>query len=168
MKEKQKRIWTFALLLIVAAPIFFYVGFLVKQKMIQHQMHERLECAYLQTISIKSDKVVWVNAHKEALVDGKMFDVKSFSIKNGITILYGLYDEAELKLNNQFISLLKNKKKESAPIEQLMLKFIFTAGLVKHPFEISCTEIFNLPIYIDYNENIVVQYLPINNPPPLV
>jgi hypothetical protein len=165
--DKLKKIWTFVLLLLVAAPIFFYAGFSIKQKIIQHQMHELLEGSYLQTISVDSSKVIWLNAHSEALVDGRMFDVKSYNIKNGITTLTGLYDAAEHKLNNDFLSLLKSKKKESAPIEQLLLKFIFTAGLLKHPFEISFVEINNLPIYFDYNENSVAQYLPINNPPPL-
>jgi hypothetical protein len=156
------------MLLLVAAPIFFYAGFLIKQKIIQHQMHERLEGSYLQTISIKSDKVVWLKARKEVMVDGKMFDVKSYSTNNGITTLTGLYDVAEHKLKNEFISLLNNSKRESAPIERLMLKFLFTAGLVKHPFEISLREISNLALYVDYNENPVAQYLPINNPPPLI
>jgi hypothetical protein len=130
MNEKHKRILTLALLMIVAAPMFFYVGFLVKQKMIRNNMLERLESSALQTISINNKDVKWEEVNKEIIINGELFDVESFVIKTDRIIVTGLFDIDEDKLKDYYVNSLCPKKDNSAPLEELLFKFIFTSVLL--------------------------------------
>lgn len=65
-------------------------------------MKEELEREMLHTIMVPEADVHWVKYKKEIRVQEKMFDVKSFTIKNGQYIFTGLYDEEETALTNYF------------------------------------------------------------------
>ena len=65
-------------------------------------MKEKLERAMLRTIVVPEAEVQWVKYKKEIRVQEKMFDVKSFTIKNGHYIFKGLYDEEETALTDYF------------------------------------------------------------------
>jgi hypothetical protein len=166
---KSKKILAFVLLLIVATPIFFFTCFLVKQKLIQYEMKERLESSLLQTIIADQSDVKWVKKNKEVIIGDRLFDVKFYTIENNQMILTGLYDDAEKKLKKDFAGMLHQKKNESAPLEQLILKFIFTAAIKKTT--ISEDPFFSNYIganYLFYNEVAVAQSHAVTTPPPNV
>ena len=81
-------------------PLLFALFFLVKQQAIRYEMKERLEKERLHTITVRQDKVVWAKYNKEIIVEGKMFDIKSYSIKDSICFFTGLFDEEETALND--------------------------------------------------------------------
>jgi len=83
-------------------PVLFTLLFLFKQQLVRHEMKEKLEQEMLHTIIVPVAEVQWVKYKKEIRFQGKMFDIKSFTIKNGQYSFTGLYDEEETALNNHF------------------------------------------------------------------
>jgi hypothetical protein len=163
----RKKILAFAALLLVLAPLFFFTGYLVKQKIIQYQMHEQLENASLQTITLNQVDVTWIKKNKEIIVHGKLFDVKSYIIAGTKIILRGLFDEAENKLKKEFASLIHSKRNESAPLEQLILKFIFTSVINQNQqTEVLACNQNTKTVYPFHNEVPVYQSVPVSSPPP--
>jgi hypothetical protein len=159
----------FAALLLVLAPLLFFTGYLIKQKIIQHQMKEQLENASLQTVTVNKVAITWVKKNKEAIVDGKLFDVKFYTVAGNKIILRGLFDAVENKLKKDFVSLMHSKRNQSAPLEQLILKLIFTAATNQNQ-EIkifACNQI-TKKTYSFYNEAAVYQSAAIASPPPNV
>jgi hypothetical protein len=118
-----KKISGFVLLLIVALPLLFSVGFLIKQKYIQHQVKERLENACIKTISQPLSNVIWVKQNKEISINGKLFDVKSFIIKGATVVFTGVYDEDEDDLNKALENFVHQKNNPTSPINTLVAKF---------------------------------------------
>ncbi|MBP6022694.1 hypothetical protein [Ferruginibacter sp.] len=115
------------LLLLVAVPLFFSIGFIIKQKSIQAEMKQQLKTALLQTVVVPARDVKWVKKGKEILVYGHMFDVKT-SVKSGENIVFtGLYDEDEQKLHKDLKGFMDNNDEESAPLNELLAKFFSTA-----------------------------------------
>lgn len=166
---KIKKILAFVLLLIVATPIFFFTGFLVKQKLIQHEMKEKLECSFLQTINVNLTDIKWVKKNKEVIIDDRLFDVKSYTVENNKLVLTGLYDDAEQKLNKDFAGILHQKKNKTAPLEQLIIKFIFTAAIKKNTTPEDLPYNSNIKvIYLTYNEVAVSQSRSVTTPPPSI
>ena len=157
------------LLLIVAAPVLLFTGFFVKQKSIQYKMNERLKKTALHTITANTADVKWIKKNKEVEVYGKMFDVKHFSINGNLLTLTGLYDEEEHELKKDLAGLMKEKKDGTTPINQLVLKFVFTEAIAKiDGFSLSFMGIADKFIYNFYNETAQSQYLAVITPPPNV
>ncbi|HET6768635.1 MAG TPA: hypothetical protein VFH08_14585 [Chitinophagaceae bacterium] len=102
MKHFCKKIAAFLFLLAGIMPVTFTLFFLFKQQMIRHKMKEKLELEMLHTIVVPEAEVKWVKYKKEIQVNDKMFDVKSFTLKEGQYIFEGLYDEEETALNSYF------------------------------------------------------------------
>lgn len=109
------------MLMLIAAPFIFFICFFVQQKVMQHRMLEKLEQASLQTISINKADIIWVKENREALIEGKLFDVKSFSINSNTIILTGLYDKDEDTLKKDYVSIFHSNKNESLPTNELVL-----------------------------------------------
>ena len=90
-----KKIFALALLFAVVAPLLFFAGYLVKQSLIQNEMEEQLETKALQTITTDLTGVQWLKKNKEVIIEGKLFDVKSYTITGNKIILTGLFDKDE-------------------------------------------------------------------------
>jgi len=100
MKPFLKKIAYFFLLLTGAMPLLFTISFLIRQQIIRYEMKERLEKEYLHVITVPKEELIWVKYHKEIIIGDKLFDVKSFSEKDGMYFLIGLFDEEETALND--------------------------------------------------------------------
>ena len=103
MNALRKYITCF-LLLLAALPFLFSLYFRVSERIIHHDMREELEMKHLVTIRVDASSVTWTKTGKEAMVDGKMFDVKKFAASNGQIELVGLFDEDEDILMSQLDS----------------------------------------------------------------
>jgi hypothetical protein len=121
----KKKILAFATLLLVAAPLFFLTGILIKQKIIQLGMEKKLLTTSLQTIVINQKNSSWVKPNKEISIDGKLFDVKSIAIVNGQTIATGLFDDDEDILQELLMNFVSNKNKSTSTANKLGIKFAF-------------------------------------------
>jgi hypothetical protein len=114
------------LLLLVAVPLFFSIGFIIKQKNIQVEMKQQLKTALLQTITVPERDVKWIKKGKEILVNGQMFDVKT-SVKSGENIVFtGLYDKDEQELHENLKGFMHSNNNQSAPLNELLAKFFST------------------------------------------
>jgi hypothetical protein len=168
MMNCKKKILGSLMLFVVAAPVIFFTAYLVKQKLIQHKMAERLEASALITISISQADLKWEKEGSEAIVHGELFDVKSYIFKDGQVLLTGLYDYAEKKLKNDFAKIWHQKKDGQAPFEKLLLKFISTAAIIK---SIDLENSFHYCVklkYHTYQQVCVANSLVVFTPPPNV
>lgn len=125
MQTKKKQITAFALLLLVVLPLFFSAGLFLKQQIIQQQRRQRLDTELLQTITVSAEKIVWVKPGKEILVDGKLFDVKSFKKNGNDILLTGFYDYKEDKLVKHIRDIFDKKDDSNNQANQLAVKFLF-------------------------------------------
>ena len=100
MKKTFKKITVISFLLIGAMPLLFTLFFLIKQQSIRYAMKEKLEKEFLHTITVPRNEVMWVKYNKEINVGDKLFDVKSFSEKDGFYFFVGLFDTEETALND--------------------------------------------------------------------
>ena len=125
MLTVKKQFTAFAMLLLVALPVFLSVGIFIKQQLVQHQRKERFKTELLETFTIKAEKVDWVKVGKEIRVDGKLFDVKSFKITGNNIVFTGFFDDKEDKLVQQIVKLEKQKNQSENPLGQSVIKFLF-------------------------------------------
>ena len=95
----------FFLLLTSCMPVLFTLFFLYKQQTIRNEMKEKLEEEFLHNIVIPKGEVVWVKYNEEINIGDKLFDIKSFSEKNGLCFFIGILDIEETALND----LLENE-----------------------------------------------------------
>ena len=98
MKVVIHKISASVLLLASSIPFALVFFFHIKQQTVRYEMKERLEEQILQTITLSEADVHWVKKNKEILVNGKMFDVKSYHVENNLYKFTGLYDDEETEL----------------------------------------------------------------------
>jgi len=132
MHLNSKKITASGLLLLVAIPIFFSLGILVKQKILHLQREKKFEKETLQTVVVSAAEIYWVKQDKEILLDGKLFDVKSYSTTGNKISLLGFFDDKEDKLVQQIVEREKQKSESGNPLNAA--KFLF------------------FPVYITQNE----------------
>ncbi len=125
MYLNQKKIIAWGLLFLIAIPIFFSVSILVKQKVLHYQRDKKFEKEVLQTVIVSAENIYWVKPGKEILLDGKLFDVKSFTTKGNKISLLGFFDDKEDKLVQQIVQLEKQKSKSDNPFSNSAIKFLF-------------------------------------------
>ena len=125
MLTVKKQFTAFALLLLVALPVFLSVGIFIKQQLVQQQRTQRFKTELLETFTIKAEKVDWVEVGKEIRVDGKLFDVESFKVSGANIIFTGFFDGKEDKLVQQIVKLEKQKNQSENPLGQSVIKFLF-------------------------------------------
>ena len=120
MKTALKKIPVIFLFCTGSIPVCMTLFFLAKQQIVRHEMKEKLEQQYLQTITLPASEVYWIKNKKEILVDGKMFDIKSFSLKNDQYEFTGLFDDEETALVKQ---LENNTRQNNQSGNRLLAQF---------------------------------------------
>ncbi len=157
------------MLLLVAAPLCIFSYYIIKQKIVQVQMEEALEKTLLQTITIANAEVQWEEEGKEIIINGKMFDVKYFVINGDNIIVTGLYDDAETVLKTKVEKLLAHKNSTNTPLDNLVLKFLFTSALLPHVNSIQINNYFvKDKFYGNYKIILHLHNYTVETPPPNV
>ena len=157
------------LLLIVAVPLFFSAGFIIRQQVVKYQMREQLSLQQLQTITLPAANAKWLNEDQEIIIEGKLFDVQSYQIVNDNLIVTGLFDEDEDKLNKKIQDFVERENDTPSPLDNLVLEFFST------PFYNNTTDFCSNPnwryintAYYNYSEAIPsAPFLADNRPPKL-
>lgn len=67
---------------------------------IRQRMETALEKETLTTISLPATEVVWYEEGREIMVEGQMFDIKSYTVKDGVFTAMGIFDEEETEVVN--------------------------------------------------------------------
>jgi hypothetical protein len=165
VKVVIKKISALYLLFAALIPFAFILFLQVKQQVVRHQMKESLEQELLQIIYIPEKKVQWIKAGKEILVDGKMFDVKSFYEENGQYIFTGLYDHEETAL----VSQLEDNRKKNNESGNSVLTNLFQLLQLVYPNENAYQLAKNNDTSVNYyhlNIQLTAFYKKVSTPPP--
>lgn len=168
MMFTSKKITATIMLLGVAAPLLFFAGFMIKQSLIQHEMEEKMETASLQTISMDIADFHWQQLNKEALVDGKLFDVRSYNIAGNKITLTGLFDNDENELHDQLKNFLQQKNNPNTPLNSSAVKFLFPplyTTIADTADQKVCQQLSNR-LFAYNNEDAIEKYLSAETPPP--
>ena len=120
MRSKGHYIIPLFLLLLTLAPLLFMSGLQLFQAIIRQRMEASLQKEPLTTISLPASEVVWYEEGREVMVEGRMFDIKTYEIKAGIFTAQGIYDEEETRV----VALMKghwSEEQQSHFVVQLLL-----------------------------------------------
>ena len=159
---RGKRIIAISVLVFASSlPIFFSGFFLASRLMIRITMLERVDEEKLTTLLIPENEFRWYNPGHEIVVGGKMFDVKSIQLQNGVYNIKGLFDEHETELNKIEEDYTNNNEGNSSKsphrIFQICLGII---GVTNDISEVDYTLVEQQPSYfIKYNSNTLDGFL---------
>lgn len=104
------------MLAVVLLPIFVIALQQLQLLAWEKEAFERFEDKSLVTISIKQNNISWHLKNKEAIIDGKLFDVKYFSIQADNTILLtGLFDQYEDELELSIGKIISKQSSKRNP-----------------------------------------------------
>jgi hypothetical protein len=165
MSLVKTKLLSFTFLVILSIPTMSSVYFYVRQQIMRHEMKEALEKQSLTTIVISSNKINWIEFGREALVNGHLFDVESYSLMGNKVQMSGLYDVEEDKLKELIKKIEQKSTRESNKYALLAdLLQIFFQDNVSSPGKniINYISEFN----IDHDENLYSTSLNILIPPP--
>jgi len=99
-----KKISCYALLLAWLLPLLLIAVFHIRKTQMTERMEHRLEVEALQQVILPAAQVRWVKPGKEIMVEGRMFDIKSFRTENDRCYIVGLFDDEETGLLEQMNS----------------------------------------------------------------
>ena len=167
LRTATKRTSGYLLLLLAAMPLVYTLLIGIPQKAIQHKMKERLETQCLQTISVSENDLVWTQDGKEIWVNGRMFDIRSSHLQNGVYVLSGLYDEDETVLAEH---LQKDQQNNNTNSKQLVQLFQLLQTIYNRPQEEPVSTANNIPgrKFIPDASPLASQFISIFTPPPQV
>jgi hypothetical protein len=132
LRTATKRTTTYLLLLLAAMPLVYTLFIGIPQKAIRHKMKERLETQILHNITVAETDVHWIKNGEEIWVNGRMFDIRSSHLRNGVYIFSGLYDEEETALLEQ---IQKDQQNNSDNSKQLVQLFQLLQSFYNNPQE---------------------------------
>lgn len=108
-------------LLLTLTPILFMGGLQAFQFYIKQRMEASLETDALHTLTLKASEVKWYEEGREILVNGKMFDIKTYSIENGVFTAQGVFDEKETAIVNLLNGHWSDKEQTQVVVQLLLL-----------------------------------------------
>ena len=137
MNVIRKSISATGMLILLGLPGFLILHYQVMQLHIQHQMEEKLEEMYIQTVRVPVNEIQWYKQDKEIIIEGKLFDIKSLSIVNRVAEFKGLFDEKETSIK-EMINQLQQQQEKNNPINSTAAKFfslvLFQDDLLPYSF----------------------------------
>jgi hypothetical protein len=166
MNSCKRSVMAVAMLIVISMPVGLLLTWKMQQLIQKHEMMEKLEHAQLQTITIPETSFEWYEADKEIIVDGRLFDVRSYyKIPGTINVSFtGLFDDAETEIEDKVKKMLRQKEKNDAA--RKMLAWLFFCPLQETEI-ISRVHFISAPDFTLYiTHNIPIPDLSIPAPPP--
>lgn len=155
------------LLCLIAVPFLLSVSFVIKQQVAAYKMQCRLKASSLQTIELSINDIHWIKKGHELLIEGNLFDVKSFTETADKIIVTGLFDKLEDRLVNEYSSLIDEHHNKPSAIQLLVFKTIFTCILNEHlSINTEIQKQFSFTVYPRFEEKKLDQLNTIFTPPP--
>ena len=139
----------------------------IKQKIHAIHFSSLLKDKKKTTVTVSSKKLIWVEDEKEAIVDGKLFDVYKYSINKDSITIQGIFDTIEDEIAAEIEHLQQQKTNNKNIIVTALGKIFNTTVpnytlLKKQPIiALLNTKFFpwHLPHYCNYIATV-------NTPPP--
>jgi hypothetical protein len=88
---------------------------------IKQRMEASLERDVLHTITLPVAEVQWYEEGREILVDDKMFDIKTYSITDGVFTAQGVFDEKETEIVKLLSGHWSDKEQTHFVVQLLLL-----------------------------------------------
>jgi hypothetical protein len=153
---------------ILCFPALSFLYFKVQEKLVQHEMLEKMEHAELQKITLHNNSVNWYKNEKEIIINSTLFDVHQYSVINDSTVFIGLFDTSETELKNRVKKLFEEKGEESQSRDVIITKLMLQLWILYDD-----NKDLNLPgcmpdqskHSVDYN-NLLYPAISIPSPPP--
>lgn len=135
------------------------------QSFIKMRVEIALEKSALLTIKLPADQVQWFEEGREILVDGKMFDIKSYSITDGLFTAQGIFDEKETEVV-RMMGHFGEKEQQAFIIRLLLLSHCFLC-IIFLSFKNNASVFIEL-LYQQFSINYHSPYLGLFFPPPKI
>jgi len=132
MLQFRKHITALGLLLMLVIPLFYSASLQIRQKILHFERNKKFEKEILQTISVPAESIYWVKPEKEILLDGKLFDVKTYNQEGNTIYLLGFFDHKEDALVKQIVDLNRRNPTKS-PFSTAAIKFLFYPVYINQP-----------------------------------
>lgn len=163
-RTATKRTTTYLLLLLAAMPLVYTLFIGIPQQAIRHRMKVNLETRLLHTIMVSENDIHWIRDGKEILDNGRMFDIKSSHLLNGVYVFSGLYDNEETALMEQ---IQKDQQNNTTNSKQLVQLFQLLQSFYNNPQE-EIASLGNIPggKFIPGTSPLASQFISIFTPPP--
>ena len=105
----------------------------LKESIAKREAQKNMKICPLQTIRLKKRNVAWVEAEKEILIDGQLFDIKEIrETKTEITVT-GIFDKEETFLQNLSENITGKEKKEQGILLTEYFKFLNNNHIQNEP-----------------------------------
>ena len=137
MKKNRKHIASFFFGSLLLLPLVFIMLLQGLQFYLSHTADERMEERSIETLVVAEHKVEWKEKGREVTIDGKYFDLVSWSLQDGKYTFTGVFDEDETAV----MELLGKQQVFWNSIIRLLLIGQSFAAIVILTVQFSCTSI---------------------------
>lgn len=114
---------------LLALPLLALLLLQGAQLVLKQTAAARMKVELLQTIHIPADEVVWEKEGKEVVLDGKMFDIRDYTLSNGILSATGFFDEEETGILHFLAEHATGKNAGRSLLQLLLFAQCFVAGI---------------------------------------
>ena len=124
-----RKFYATVLLITCCLPLLFLLFMKIQQNQAQKAMKEKMEGQVLLNVVIPQKDIVWVKKNKEILFQGRMFDIKTISLKDDRYHLTGLFDDKETELARQWQQeQSRQNEKGNVLVVAFIQLFYFSSG----------------------------------------
>ena len=120
MKKRLRHTVPLFFLLLLVIPFLTGLVLQVAQECLKWKAEERMEEQALISVSIPSQKAVWEKPEKELRIDCRLFDIKFYTVSNGLLTATGFFDEEEAGIGI-LLTLLPQDKKHNILLQPFLL-----------------------------------------------
>lgn len=135
MKKNRTLFSPVFFILLMTAPLAFNTFSLIQERLHFHQMQETLEQKSLQTLHLPESAITWIIPGKELRIDGKLFDVKCHTLKQGWMTIEGLFDEEEESIRESLVRYTEAHHPLTEPKIQLLASLLTPALVNAYAFQ---------------------------------
>jgi hypothetical protein len=115
------------LTILASAPLLMPASFMISRQLIRSQMLEKMEKQNLVSLEIPAAEFQWYEEGREVIINGRMFDVKSIRLSDGVYFIKGLFDEKETELK-QALRDHEQEQDSKTLFAQQLVQFITAAA----------------------------------------
>jgi len=127
-------------------------------------MEVQMEAGALHSITVSATDVIWIKKGKEIIIEGRMFDIKTFSYKGNNYDFTGLFDDEESILMKQ-MEENENSSRDNKKIAQLIQLLQIVYKDLNDINDISVLSL-NNKFILDKENTLPLRFIPIITPPP--
>lgn len=126
-------------------------------------MRKELDRQSLVTIKVDQENFSWIDEGREMMIGGRMFDVKSFELENGVYTVNGLFDDEETALLKR---MQENREDETSNGNNVLAEFFGLEGTNDQQLGDDLPIYTTRKLYPSYITSTSIKHVAIITPPP--